>query len=337
MKAADRELFWDVFAGSAVVLVFVASIQLSKLYHGYYGLTLDDFVPLVYLSVSWLVITGMRWIGLRSVWAAARFLVWLSLLVGLGVRYRAVVIRDWGGTGAAAAAIAVLALGIWACYYATPRLWAGLRRLVIFLPALIVISPVFAGLWLGKPVVWLAEDANRYSAKTATVVLLFDEMNAQSGLGIQKVLAERGLNVRFKPVDPAHLSTTQAVPAVFTGRDFTGARACGLSVVCAEEAVLDFSQVTVQRKDVDVVGFHHPYCAVPGLRSCQRFTTDTTIWEAARWGCSVQRIFGLYVGWRTDFCQERAGIAWTTLQDRVSAGVLAAPALVVPAKPLQPA
>lgn len=327
MKAADRELFWDVFAGSVAVLVFVASIQLDKMYHGYHGLTLEDFVQLVYLSASWLVIMGMHCIGLKSVWAAARFWGWLSLLVGLGVHYRAVVIQEWGGAAAAAAVIAALAFGLWACRNATDRLRAGLRRLVIFLPGLIVISPVFAGLWLSKPVVWLAEDAGRYPAKTATVVLLFDEMNAQSSLGLQKVLVERGLNVSFKPVDPAHFSTTQVVPAVFTGRDFTGARACGLSVVCAEESVLDFSQVTVQRNDVDVVGFHHPYCAVQGLRSCRRFTTDTTIWEAARWGCAVQRIFGIYAGWETEFCQERAGTVWTNLQEQVSAGVLITPTL----------
>lgn len=247
----------------------------------------------------------------------------------LGARYPGVIIKEWDGAsaGAAAAAIASLASGFWVCCNATARLWAGLRRLVIFLPGLIVISPVFAGLWLAKPVVWLAKDPGRYAGKTATVVLLFDEMNAQSSLVLQKALVGRGLNVSFQPVDSVHNSTTQVVPAVFTGRDFTGAQPCGLSVVCAEKSVLDFSQIAVQREDVDVVGFHHPYCAIPGLRSCQRFTTDTTIWEVARWGCAVQRIFGIYVGWRTDFCRERAGTDWTNLQDRVSAGVLVAPTL----------
>lgn len=327
MKAVDRELLLNIFAGSAAVLPFVAYIQLGKIYHGYHGRSLEDFMPLAYLNVSWLVLMAMRWVGLKSVWAAARFWVWLSLLVGLALGYRAVVIQEWGGFTATGAAIAVLAFGFWTCRNATENLWAGLRRLVIFLPGLIVISSVIAGLWLGKPVMWLAEDAGRYPAKTATLVLLFDEMNAQASLGLQKVLTERGLNVRFKPVDPVHNSTTQVIPAVFTGKDFTGARACGLSMICAEDAVLDFSKVSVQRSDVDVVGFHHPYCAIKGLRSCRRLTTETTIWDVARWGCTIQRILGIPAGWEKFYCQERTRTYWTNLQDNAIGDVLAAPAL----------
>lgn len=46
MKAADREMLWDMLAGSAAVLAFVGFIEIGKLYHGYYGLTLEDLLPL---------------------------------------------------------------------------------------------------------------------------------------------------------------------------------------------------------------------------------------------------------------------------------------------------
>lgn len=327
MKTADREFFWDVFAGSAAVLVFFANIQIGKLYHGYHGLTLKDFMPLVYISVSWLLLISVRWISLKFVWVTVRFWVLLSLFFGLGMRYGDGIIQEWGGATVVVVAIAVLAFGFWVCRNLTTRFWAGLRRLVIFLPGLIVISPIFVGLWLGKPVMWLAKDSGQYPAKTATIVLLFDEMNARNSLGLQEMLVQRGMKVAFKPLDPVHYSTTEAVPAIFTGRDFASAQACGLSVVCAENSVLDFSKVTVQRNDVDVVGFHHPYCSIQGLRSCQRFTTEITVWDAARWGCSAQRLLGVYMGWGTDFCKDRGRASWMYLQDQVSAGLLLAPTL----------
>lgn len=327
LKAADRELFWDIVAGSAAVLPFVAYIQVGKLYHGNYGLSLEDLLPLSYLVGSWLLLGGMRWAEVKLVWTAARFWLWLSLLVGLTVRYGAVAIAEWGGAAAAVTTVLFFALGLLACRNASTSLWDGLRRLVAFLPGLIVISPLVIGQVLSTPVIWLPGDVGKQPVKTATLVLLFDEINAKDSLGLQQVLADRGLNVGFKPVEPVHESTTQVVPALFTGRDFTGARPCGLSVVCAEEAVLDFSQVSVLRSDVDVVGFHHPYCAIQGLRSCQRLTTERSIWETARWGCAAQRLLGIHLGWGRHTCQELSHASWVDLQDQATANALTAPAL----------
>lgn len=327
MKAIDREMFLDIFAGSTAILLFVANIQLGRFYHGYHGMTIEDLVPLVYIGVSYFLLIAMRWVGLQSVWSVTRLWAWLSLLVGLGVRYRQVYVQEWGGATVVVASIAVLAFGFWACRIASIRVWRGLRRMIIFLPGLMVFSPLIAGAWLGETHVWLAEDSGRYHAKTATLILLFDEMNAESSFGLRKVLIERGLKVNFKPVSPVHNSTTQVVPAVFTGLDFTGASACGLSTICAEKSVLDFSKIFVQRNDVDMIGFHHPYCAINGLRFCQRLTTEIKVWDAARWDCAAQRVFGINLGWSAESCQERAGSVWTQLQDKVFAGVFLVPTL----------
>lgn len=327
MRQADRELLWDVLAGSAAVLAFVGFIEMGRIYHGMTGLSFDDLVPLSFLVGSWLVLLLLRCHRVAMVGHAARGWMWLGLLVGLNVRFGGVIVQAWGGTVAALAAFLIFGLGLWASFKASVGVWAGLRRVVAFVPALMVIAPVIAGYGMDAPVVWLDKGAAQETVSRATVVLLLDELNAKSSVGLQKVLKDRGLQVNFTPVLPVHGTTTEVVPAIFTGQAFKGARPCGLSRVCGNTIALDFAQVSVQRNDVDVVGFHHPYCFIQGLRFCNWFTTHRSFWEAGRWECALQRRFS--INWVRDekACQLLAHSAWHQMRAKLIEGLMDAPAM----------
>lgn len=326
MTTSDRELLWDVLAGSATVLAFVGFIEISKLYFGNYGLTLEDLLPLAYLLFSWLVIAGLRLAGWTALGRVVRDWMWLSLLVGLNVRYGAVAVQVWGQAVAVACAALVLTLGLWANRRASATVWAGLRRLVAVLPTLVVATPLLVGPLQDEPIVWLGADTVHPLPHTATVVLLFDEMNAGASTGLQKILRNHGLQVNYKPVQPVHGSTTEVVPAIFTGENFEDARPCGITRVCAEGSALDFSQVSVKRKDMDVIGFHHPYCSIQGLRSCFRISTHRNIFDINVAFCGLKRYF---------FQRENVEVAchkiwhqsWFLMVSEVSSKILNSPAV----------
>ena len=86
MKTADREMLWDVSAGSVAVLAFVISIEVTKLYHGHSGLTLDDALLLGYLLLSWIVLVFLRWLGFSGLGQGAR--LWMLLARELGSERR---------------------------------------------------------------------------------------------------------------------------------------------------------------------------------------------------------------------------------------------------------
>ena len=328
MKSADRDLRWDVAVGSCAVLVFFCSILLAKAYHGHYGLSLDDLLPLSYLAVSWLCFVVMRRVRLKSVYKLGRMWLWASLLMGLWVRYGGVMVFAWGRTITLAALIALAVVGILLSLTAEAPLWTRLRRVVGLLPVLIVSSPLVIGHWLAGPVVWLSDDMADKATATATVVLLFDELNAGASQDLQRVLRGHGMQVGFKPVRPAYGSTTEAVPALFSAGDFKGAQPCGLTTICSKTTALDFSQVRVNRADVDVLGFAQPYCAIQGLRYCKRiFTSSLSLFDPGRWTCAVQRIFNLDIELQKHFCQELSHASWLLFRDKLLAELSGLPAL----------
>lgn len=327
MKQADHELLFDLLAGSAALLAFVAFFEMGQLYHGMKGLSFDEMVLLTFLGVSWMVLGVLCRCRVAITGRTARIWMWLSLLVGLNLHFGAWVVQAWGGTIVLLAAGSLFGLGIWASLKATVGVWAGLRRVVAFVPGLMVMMPVIAGYGMGSPVVWLDRAAPQESATSATVVLLLDELNAKSSAGLQKVLMDRGLQVKFKSVLPVHGSTTEVIPAVFTDRDFKGASPCGLTRVCANSNALDFAKVSVQRNDVDVIGFHHPYCSIQGLRSCGWYKTYRSIWEEGRWECALQRRFGVQWGRDQKSCQRLSHNSWSNMREKVIEGLMSAPAL----------
>ena len=327
MKTQDREMIWDVLAGSCAVLAFMSYFLIGKFYHGYWGLSMDDLKPLAFLLFSWLGLAWLRWVGGRWAYIAARLWLWAGMAVGLAVRYGAVLVQEVGVLSALVLAAGVLGLGAWAHAHASASLWSSLRRVIGWVPALVVASPLLVGQWLDGPVVWLEQTGSQSANKVATIVLLYDEMNAQASLGLQKVLQDNKFEVGLKSVKPVHLSTTEVVPQLFSGADFEDARACGLTRICSQTAALDFAQLSVTRRDVDVVGFHHPYCAMQGLRYCKRLTTNRSLFEDGRWDCAWLRMTGVQARWSRADCERASQRTWIGMRDRVIESMWQAPAL----------
>ncbi len=327
IKQVDREILLDVLAGSAALLAFVASIEMGQLYHGMKGLRFDVLAPLTFLVVSLMVLGVLSRFTVALTGRISRIWMCLFLLVGFNLHFGAWGVQAWGATIVLLAFGLLFGLGLWASFKATFGVWAGLRRVVAFVPWLMVMAPVIAGYGMGSPVVWLDRATPQESVTSATVVLLLDELNAKSSAGLQKVLIDRGLHVKFKPVLPVHGSTTEVIPAVFTEQDFKGARPCGLTRVCANSNVLDFAKVSVKRNDVDVIGFHHPYCSIQGLRSCGWYKTYTSIWEEGRWEFALQRRFDVQWGRDQKSCQLLSHTSWSNMREKVIEGLMRAPAL----------
>ena len=327
MKTADRDFLWDVMAGSAAVLVFVGFNYLGRFYHGTHGLSFEDLVPLSYLFGSLLTMGIMRWRHATWIHQAARFWMLLSFVVGLAFSFGVLMIKTLGTSITAMAGCFLFFLCLWVSTKASVWTWFRLRRVVAFVPGLFVITPMIAGYGNDVTVVWLEGVEHQQTSSSATVILLLDELNARDTSGLQQVLKGRGLQLNFKPIWPVHGSTTEVLPAIFSGLDFKGARACGLTRVCADNYSLDFAQVSVKRNDVDVVGFHHPYCAIQGLRSCKRFSMSRSIWEDGRFDCSLQHRLGINVDRDEKTCQQLRHIAWHDLREKVIEGLMNVPSL----------
>lgn len=271
----------------------------------------------------------MRWVELGQVYVFARRWLWVSLIIGLWCGYEGVVVQEFGVATTAIAFLTLFFFGLWANYAASATLWGKLRGLVGILPSLIVASTLIFGYIFAEPVVWLPTGGSKYSRKTAMVVLLLDELNAQASQGLQRVLVSHGLTVSYKPVTPAYNSTAEVVPVLFADKDFRKARACGLSRICAQTAVLDFSKIEVRRNDVDVVGFFQPYCAIQGLRYCKRsVVAPRAIFDGDRWACAAVRLSGVQIEPTGRRCQERSHEAWQELRDQVLASLWRAPTLL---------
>jgi hypothetical protein len=327
MISSSRDNTLDIVAGSSAVLAFVSFIQLSKIYHGYFGLTVADLIPLTYLLVSW--------VGL-GLWAfrqgigptTSRYWLWLSLLVGLHTHYGALVLGNFGGLLMACSVLLSSVVGYILIHRLSIRAWSGLRRVVTIIPWLIFITPLVVAQWMApRSLTWLDQPLKSDVRNTATVVVLLDEMNANATLGLQDILRQSGLTVSYKPILPVHGSTIEVVPALFSQEDFKGARVCGIGTLCTSNAALSFDKIRVLRPDVDVVGFHHAYCDIKGLRSCIRLTTQSSLLNSYRWLCKASRFLQSEQLISYQDCQTAYHYAWVDLQESSIEAVMASTTL----------
>jgi hypothetical protein len=327
MTSTDREFVLDLFAGSSAVLAFLFPIQINRIYHGYYGLSFEDGRPLSYLLISWLMFFGLWFWGCHGRYRMGQWWLFMSCLIGLTIPYGKVLASELGKERIVVLFAMLLLTGVVFIYKSSPRVWSGLRRVITIVPWLVVVAPVIAAQLVTNPSIWLYAPTQVGAKKTATVVMLFDELNANSSSGLRRVLTDHGLVVNWKPVTPIAGSTSEVVPAMFSGENFAGGKPCGLTQICSSEAMLDFSQVTVFRPDVDVVGFHHPYCAINGLRWCKRFTLSRSIFDEGRWDCALLNRFELSVRFNRNACQEISHKLWVDMRERLISALKSAPTL----------
>jgi hypothetical protein len=101
-------------------------------------------------------------------------------------------------------------------------------------------------------------------------IILLDELGDAASAPIVAALTRQGLQVRHKSLAPLGANTVNVIPALLTGRDFSNAQPCSLSAICSDANILDFSLMSSLEPQLDIVGFHHPYCKLAGLRFCHQ-------------------------------------------------------------------
>ncbi|MDC8784111.1 hypothetical protein [Roseateles koreensis] len=160
------------------------------------------------------------------------------------------------------------------------------------------------------------------NGRTATVFLLLDELNGSAAQPFVNELRQLGMEVSVQQLVPIALATSKVVPTMWTGLEFSSARPCSFTAICSGTHVLDFAKVTASRPDVDVVGFYHPYCAMRGLRYCQRPPSVKVLRNPERWICAVTKAFAS--AQRTS-CNTQHHDAWAQFRQSIDQAIWAAP------------
>jgi hypothetical protein len=150
---------------------------------------------------------------------------------------------------------------------------AALLRGAVFASCAFLVTPLFWQFVAPKHRAWSPINHQVFGAQpdSATVVLLLDELSSAAADPVEAAVRSKGLSWARQSIRPAGKSTINAIPVMLTGEDFAQASPCGWAAICSGSSILDFSSVTAQRPDIDVVGLYHPYCAIHGLRYCHEF------------------------------------------------------------------
>lgn len=297
---------WNRFHGdflAAAALLGAAAIELAMREH-FHQLSVEALriaglmgagLTLVGLStfVRFVVPAHWRDRGRRMVVVAAAcvslyFLVWPDLLAAVGGATPARTLLAYGfGLGG------VVALALLAGLPTTH--WNRCRWAMVFGFLLFVGSQQLVGQFAARPHVWppASQVGPALPGRSAQIYLLLDELNAGSAGPFVDVFRQAGMPVAFKAVQPVAHATAQVIPALFSGLSFEQAKPCGWTTICSGSAVLDFSMISAARADIDVVGFYMPYCAIRGLRYCERLSPVSAISSLARWRCGAATRIGL--------------------------------------------
>lgn len=322
MNSGRSDSAMDVIAGMSVVAATWASMEIGHVYHGANASTTFDLFAWIFLALSGALLAAsyssnrlaQLTTSISKYWAFAGF------TLGITLQFGARLLSELGG-GKALFGLAAIVAGAGYCSGLFPiKIWGRLRRTAALVPWLLVVGPVLVGNWVTKPIHWL-EPGKNPADNTALVFIVFDELNNSGSTGLRRIFEEQGLHAEHKGLRPSHGSTVEAIPAMFTGLDFSGAKACGPSMVCADNAALDFSRIRVTREDVDVIGFHHPYCKIQGLRSCQRFETDRKLLEPGRFQCGLQTKLHLTILAQQFDCKALSSRSWLEMRDQLVGAV----------------
>jgi hypothetical protein len=172
------------------------------------------------------------------------------------------------------------------------RHWESLRRAVFAGCLLWSVTPGVLALMTAPHARWLAPPVASGSPEV-TVFLLLDEFNANAADPVEAALQAAEVIYRRAAIEPFDSDTIRVVPAMFTGKKYDRAGACGATRVCSMGGVLDFSRITVGRPDVDLVGAAMPYCAIQGLRYCKAIRFVSNPFDVTLWRCAVARRWGV--------------------------------------------
>lgn len=329
---AGAEVRRDRWALAALLLAALSELAIAEAYHRF-GLTIGRLVPL--LAGTALVWGVSWWAGWRPS-APGRVRTSRATVVGAaGLALHVAVLpaataHVSGGTVTALwSGLAVMGLAV---LFVPAGAWARCRPVVGVAVLLFVGGQPLIAWWTAPSFAWppvatvpVPADG---SMRTATIVLLMDELNASDAPAFERALADAGLAVDSARVTSVDRNTIQVVPSLFAGR-FSDAKPCSISSVCSDSRVLDFSKVVATRPDIDVVGFYHPYCAIAGLRWCRREGLDLAFTAWPRWHCALWRRGLWSAPANPSGCIDLLVWPWEDLRSRVLRDVEEAPTMTL--------
>ncbi len=175
---------------------------------------------------------------------------------------------------------------------AAPAWWPRARASMASAAVIFFLSSPLLG-WIRSEQLSLLPPDTR-AGRVPTLWLLLDESSAGTSDLLIRPLRERGLAVAAGSLRAAGMNTLDIVPSIVSRTPLGATTApCSPTAVCSKDRSVDFARVAPGRTGLDIVGFHHPYCAMSGLRSCSTDTRQIASW-AVQWeqmACSAaQRI-----------------------------------------------
>lgn len=134
------------------------------------------------------------------------------------------------------------------------------------------------------------------------VIVLLDELGDGAIGPIIDGLQRQNLAVSSRRMTPVGKHTADVIPRMLTGLEFPQASPCSSSAICSGKNILDFSRMQSRESKLDIVGFHHPYCKIQGLRYCYQALSPSMENPIIWFGCALTSVL-VRVEFR--FCKSR--------------------------------
>lgn len=199
--------------------------------------------------------------------------------------------RPPNGTTALVAGVAGLA-GVALLPRVDAAEWARWRRAALAAALIFVLASPLMAAWRAPRLSLLPPVAD--GQRIPTIWMLLDETGSPAIDQLSRPLRELGLSVQTSAIPSGGVNTLDVVPSIVRRASLGPATApCGPATVCAGLQSLAFGAVDVGRPGVDLIGFHHPYCAMGGWRSC---TLDDQ--RAQSWSLQWQELACVWRRWR---------------------------------------
>lgn len=284
---AARHAVRSVCAFLALLLVQCSEFVWGALYHHAH----PAWVLGAVIGAYALVFAGGAWLACRLISAqrVGVLLDFLSLQMGalfaLGILRRLQLVEGALGMPVRLALAAGSAgLAVWLLRRADGALRARIGNAMIVASALFVLSPPLMAAFMAAPGL-LPVSATTNPAAPPVLVLLLDELGDRSAAPVAAALVGAGLQVRHTALAPLGENTVNVIPAMLTGKDFSAAQPCSTTAICNAGQILDFARLRSAEPRMNIVGFHHPYCAIEGLRYCYQALTPSIANPAIWFGC----------------------------------------------------
>jgi hypothetical protein len=122
---------------------------------------------------------------------------------------------------------------------------------------------------------------------TNVAVLVLDELSYLDGAPVESALRASGHIVYAKGVESSGKRTDSAIPALLTGVDMDGDRACSATTLCSSAGLFNMADQKVGLKGFNIVGFYHPYCELRGLTYCRQISVFGQSSILVGYGCGL--------------------------------------------------